>query len=86
MVFPREPRWGLVIIHYRISQKLRQIEVLVLEVLQLAGVHGLHPAELGSPLVERGVADAVLAYTSAADSPAWCSFNIPMICSYVNLS
>jgi hypothetical protein len=52
---------------------------------ELAGVGDLHPAVARSPLVEGGIADAVLAAQLARRQPAACSFSTLMICSSVNL-
>src|SRR6202050_1785121 len=48
-------------IKHRLRQELLQLAVLVLQRFELAGVGDLHPAIARSPLVEGGIADAVLA-------------------------
>jgi hypothetical protein len=51
-------------------QQLLQPAVLVFERLEFAGVRHLHPAVARSPLVERRVADAILAAHFAGRQPS----------------
>src|ERR1700691_5094673 len=48
-------------VEHRLRQELLQLAILVLQRLELAGVGDLHPAIARSPLVERGIADAIFA-------------------------
>src|SRR3954451_16643781 len=56
-------------------------DFLVLQCLPPFGFRDLHPAKLRLPFVGAGVADTCLRHRSATETPASCSFKIPMICS-----
>jgi hypothetical protein len=64
------------IVQHGIGQQPLQPGVLVLQRLQPLGLRDLHPAELRFPFVNAGVADAMLAEQSAAETPASCSVKI----------
>ena len=71
-------------IQHRFRQQLLQLAVLLFQSLQSLGVRDLHPAVARSPIVERRVADPVLAaQLRYRQSCLMCFFTTPMICSSV---
>jgi hypothetical protein len=67
------------IIKHRIGQKPFQAGILVFKALQPLGLTDIDPAILGLPLIDGGIADAVLAAQIGDGNPASCSFRMPMI-------
>lgn len=60
--FPKDPsKLHCRIVEHGIRQEPLQLRVLVLQRLQPLGLRYVHAAELGFPLLDAGVADAVLA-------------------------
>lgn len=74
---PRGPKAAL---STMASASTVSVVFFVLQRLQPLGFRDVHPAELGLPFVDAGVADALLA-AQIGDRYASCSFKISMICS-----
>ena len=68
----------------RLGQKLLQLSVLLLQGAQPICVRYFQAAVAASPVVQRRLADPVLATQSAGFAPALCSFRISRICSSLN--
>ena len=66
-------------IQHLLGQKLLQLRVLVLELLQPFGLGHIHAAVLGLPVVSVASETPCLRARSAVFAPASCSFKIPMI-------
>jgi hypothetical protein len=66
-------------IKHLLGQKLLQLRVLVLELLQPFGLGHIHAAVLGLPVVSVASETPCLRARSAVFAPASCSFKIPMI-------
>ena len=74
--------------HHKVQHRVRdqplELCVLLLKLLQAAGIRHVQPAIFGLQLVKARRTDAVLAANTAVGKSASCSFNIPIICSSAN--
>jgi hypothetical protein len=66
-------------VEHRFRQQLLQLGVLFPQSPQALGVRHIHPAIFGTPFIELASLMPCFRHSSAADSPASCSFKIPMI-------
>jgi hypothetical protein len=53
-----------------VGQQTLQSRVLVLKCIETAGLRHIHPAEVRLPVVDRGVADLILAAQVGNENPA----------------
>lgn len=68
-----------------LGQQPLELGILRFELAQVLSSRDLHAAELGVPLVKRGMAEAAIAHSSLIGMPASACLRKPMICSSVNL-